>query len=117
VEGYKKAVERDLRLAGDHLCGPIEPGKLKTFLYTCVDANDVMKYKVTWCGRFSVPFGLNVASRVTGAMENRSLEGTLLDYGTSVSEASLDTADLGGLGVTAPNNFRHFVGYAAIGYR
>ena len=43
--------------------------------------------------------------------------GTLLDYGTSVSEASLDVESLGGLGPTAPNNLHHFVGYAAIGYR
>jgi len=117
VEGYKMAVKRDLRLAGDLLCGLVEQDKLKRFLYTCVDANDVMKYKVTWCGRFSIPFGLNVAARLAKALEDRSLEGTLLDYGTSVSEASLDTQNLGGLGVTAPNNFRHFVGYAAIGYR
>jgi AmmeMemoRadiSam system protein B len=117
VEGYKNAVKRDLRLAQDYLCGPVERGKLEQFLYTCVDSNDVMKYKVTWCGRFSVPFGLNVASRLVEALEDRTLEGTLLDYGTSVSEASLDTQDLEGLGVTAPNNFRHFVGYAAIGYQ
>ncbi|UCH84520.1 MAG: AmmeMemoRadiSam system protein B [Candidatus Latescibacterota bacterium] len=117
VEGYKKAVKRDLALAEDYLCGPVERGKLEQFLYTCVDSNDVTRYKVTWCGRFSVPFGINVASRLMEMLEGRALEGTLLDYGTSVSEASLDTEGLGGLGVTAPNNFRHFVGYAAIGYR
>lgn len=117
VAGYQKAVERDLALARDYLCGPVDRDHLKQFMYTCVDPEDVMKYRVTWCGRFSVPLGLNVASRLTQTLENRPLTGTLLDYGTSVSEASLDTEGLGNLGVTAPNNLRHFVGYAAIGYR
>ncbi|UCG52838.1 MAG: AmmeMemoRadiSam system protein B [Candidatus Latescibacterota bacterium] len=116
VVGYQRAVERDLSLARNHLSGPVDRDHLKEFLYTCVDRNDVMTYRVTWCGRFSVSFGLNVASRLTEAMEDRQLEGRILDYGTSVSEASLDTKDLDGLGSTAPNNFRHFVGYAAIGY-
>jgi AmmeMemoRadiSam system protein B len=115
--GYKKAVDRDRSLAQDHLCGSVDRARLKEFLYACVDPDDVMKYRVTWCGRFSIPFGLNVASRVTDSLGDRPLTGTLLDYGTSVSEASLETEGLGGLGVTAPNNLRHFVGYAAIGYR
>jgi hypothetical protein len=44
------------------------------------------------------------------------MQGTLLDYGTSVSEASLDLESIPGLGTTSPNNMHHFVGYAAIGY-
>ena len=89
---------------------------LKKFLYTCVDRDDVMQYQLTWCGRFSVPFGINVASRLSEELDGRLLEGTLLDYGTSVSEASLDLGQIEGLGTTAPNNLRHWVGYAAIGY-
>jgi hypothetical protein len=104
-------------MAEDDLCGPLERAGLEEFLYRCVDSEDVTQYKITWCGRFSVPFGLNVASRLTEELENRPLVGTLLDYGTSVSEASLDLEPLGGLGSTAPNNLHHFVGYAAIGYR
>jgi len=119
VEGYSKAVERDLELA-KLLCGPFRGdsgrGKLKEFLYTCVDSLDVTQYKVTWCGRFSVPFGLDVASRLKLALGRGPLVGRLLDYGTSVSEASLDLDKIPGLGTTAPNNLHHFVGYAAIGY-
>jgi hypothetical protein len=115
--GYRRAVERDLALAAGNLCGPVQRDKLKNFLYSCVDPADVTQYKITWCGRFSIPFGLGVAFRLTAIMENRPLTGYLLDYGTSVSEASLEVEDLDGLGPTAPNNFHHFVGYPAIGYR
>ena len=117
VAGYRKAVERDRSLAENYLCGAVDPGKLKSFLYSCVDGDDVMQYRITWCGRFSIPFGLNVASRLSERLEGHSLAGVLLDYGTSVSEISLDLGLIPGLGVTAPNNLHHFVGYAAIGYR
>jgi AmmeMemoRadiSam system protein B len=117
VRGYEAAVERDIKMAEDLLCGPVDRTRLEEFVYRCVDRDDVTRYKVTWCGRFSLPFGLNVVSRLTETLETRTLTGTLLDYGTSVSEASLDLEALGGLGPTAPNNLHHFVGYAAIGYR
>lgn len=115
--GYARAVERDRELAREYLCGPLNRDALDDFLYRCVDRDDVRKYTITWCGRFSIPFGLNVVSRLAETLEGRTLTGTLLDYGTSVSEASLSLEELGGLGVTAPNNFHHFVGYAALGYR
>jgi AmmeMemoRadiSam system protein B len=116
VLGYQMAVKRDMSLAENHLCGPIDEKKLEGFLYRCVDPEDVTNYLITWCGRFSIPFGLSVASRVTKTLESRVLTGTLLDYGTSVSEVTLDVNELDGMGFTAPNNFHHFVGYAAIGY-
>lgn len=116
VDGYAKAVDRDRRLAGS-LAGTLRRGPLRKFLYTCVDRDDVTKYKVTWCGRFSVPFGLDVASRTSEELDGRALVGTLLGYGTSVAEVSLDLASIPGLGTTAPNNLHHWVGYASIGYR
>jgi hypothetical protein len=75
-----------------------------------VDSADVTRYTLTWCGRFSVPFGLNVARRVSETLDGRPLAGSLLDYGTSLSEVSLDLDAVPGLGVTAPNNLHHWVG-------
>jgi AmmeMemoRadiSam system protein B len=117
TKGYEMAVRRDVELAESHLCGDLDRAGLEKFLYRCVDPTDETQYRITWCGRFSVPFGLNVASRLIETIESRPLVGTLFDYGTSVSEASLDVEGLDGLGATAPNNYHHFVGYAAIGYR
>ena len=117
IDGYAKAVDRDRALAEAQLTGPVERKKLKEFLYTLVDDQDVTQYKLSWCGRFSIPFGLDVASRVQKALSSKPLEGTLLDYGTSVAETSLDLDEILGLGATAPNNLHHWVGYVAIGYR
>jgi AmmeMemoRadiSam system protein B len=116
IDGYNMAVSREIDLAEKYLCGSVSRQKLKEFLYQCVDSDDVTQYRIPWCGRFSIPFGLNVASRVTEALESRPLRGYLLDYGTSISEASLDVEGLDGLDSTAPNNLHHWVGYAAIGY-
>lgn len=117
MDGYEMAVLRDRDLIASTISGTINPDALQRFLYTCVDPEDVMQYKLTWCGRFSVPFGLDVASRVCVIVEGRPLEGTLLDYGTSLGEISLDIDDLTGLGATAPNNLHHWVGYPAIAFR
>jgi len=117
VEGYERAVERDLGLAQKHLCGELKTEKLRDFLNQCADSKDVTQYKITWCGRFSIPFGLKVAASLANDLEARKLEGTLLDYGTSVSEESLDLEGLGGMGATAPNNLHHWVGYAALGWK
>jgi hypothetical protein len=116
-DGYEQAVKRDVLLAESTLCGPVSRPKLEKFLYTCVDRGDVTRYLLTWCGRFSVPFGINVASRVTEELNRGQLAGTFLGYGTSVGEISLDLEEIPGLGTTAPNNLHHWVGYAAIGYR
>jgi AmmeMemoRadiSam system protein B len=117
LQGYRKAVQRDKELAKQYLCRSVNRERLKGFMHQCVDSDEVTKYRIPWCGRFSVPVGLNVASRLTEVMERRNLQGMLLDYGTSISEASLDVTGLGDLGPTAPNNFHHWVGYAAIGYK
>ena len=116
IQGYQTAVEKEMELV-ELLCGSLDGEKLRDFMLQCVDEKDVYKYNIPWCGRFSVPFGLNVAYRLTEALESRLLEGVFLDYGSSLSEASLNLEGLEPMGVTAPNNLHHWVGYAAIGYK
>ncbi len=115
ADGYIQATNRDRMLIHDYMCGIVTPAKLREFLYTCVEENDVSAYKITWCGRFSIPFGLLVADRITESLLTMQLEGFQLDYSTSVEEASLDLTAVG-LGTTSPNNLHHWVGYPVIGY-
>jgi len=117
VAGYEKAVQRDLDLAKNQLAGPVEDGRLKGFFDRCVDPDDVYQYRITWCGRFSIPLGIRVAGQVAQQIGEAPLDGVFLDYGTSVSEATLPLDKLSGMGTTAPNNLHHWVGYAAVGYR
>jgi AmmeMemoRadiSam system protein B len=119
VDAYERAVSRDRRLADRYLEGPLTAAKLHGLLDTLVEPGD-LDYRLPWCGRFSVPFGLEVLRKVSLETEGRAPTGQLLDYGTSLEGPELavsEQAREGGLGYTAPSNFHHWVGYAAIGFQ
>jgi AmmeMemoRadiSam system protein B len=119
AEAYRRAVAREDALIQNHLAGPIDPERLKGLLFTLVDPEDVRTYRLPWCGRFSVPFGVELIRKTALALGEPVPVGHRLRYGTSLSEAELpvsaETRDAG-LGYTAPSNFHHWVGYAAVGF-
>jgi AmmeMemoRadiSam system protein B len=113
--GYDQAVERDLGLIENHLAGELATARLEA-LFRQLVADDVHEYRITWCGRFSVPFGLAMAARAAELSGRGPLRGELLRYATTLDPGRSDPG-VEGLGVTAPANLRHWVGFAAIGYR
>lgn len=117
--GYVRAEEHDRVLAGRYLVGPLASSKMQGLLHTLVDQTDVRRYRLPWCGRFSIPFGLEVLRKTAERTGGPVPVGHLLRYGTSLSEAELpvsrETRDAG-LGYTASSNLHHWVGYASIGY-
>jgi len=116
--GYQQAVDRDEGLAREYLAGPLEADHLAQLEYTLVDAGNVRSYKLPWCGRFSIPFGLELLRDLAEKTGLEKPEGHFLRYATSLSEPQLpvskDTLDAG-LGTTAPSNLHHWVGYATVG--
>lgn len=112
---YDAAVARDLALIADHLAGPVEIEKLRAFSAAVV-ADDVHEYRIPWCGRFSVPFGLALLRAFASARGLPAPSGVLLRYGTTLDPGRTDWP-VPGLGATAPASLRHWVGFAAIGYR
>ncbi len=117
--GYQLAVNRDVELAQEYLEGPLDERKLEGFLYTLVDRDDVRSYELPWCGRFSVPFALELLRLVAEKSGLPNPQGHLLRYATSLSEPQLQVSPQtieAGLGTTAPSNLHHWVGYAAVGF-
>ena len=111
VDAYVKATARDegmLRALG----GPLEASKARAFLETCVDPASPADYRVTWCGRFSIPLGLVTLSRL-GRDLGVPLEARPIAYATSVGAPELPVRG-DGLGETAPANLYHFVGYPSL---
>ena len=119
AEGYQRAVARDLALARAHLEGPLQADRLAGLLEELVEPGDIRRYRIPWCGRFSIPFGLELL-RKTAALTGAGVpRGRLLRHGTSLSEPELPVRQAtrdAGLGKTAPSNLHHWVGYAAVGY-
>lgn len=117
AEGYAKALEHEQRIMADCFGGNLEPDKIERFIrYTLAD-DDHREYKWTWCGRYSVPFGLFTAWHLQQMRRATPLVGTILGYATSLEDQRIQVDDLDGMGVTAMATLRHWVGYAAVGFR
>jgi len=117
AEGYAKALAHEQQILGDCFEGELLPDRIERFTRYTLDDQDYREYKWTWCGRYSVPFGLLVAWRLQRSLRAAPLAGTVLGYATSLGDQRLKVDDLEGMGVTAPATLRHWVGYAAVGFR
>ncbi len=116
AEGHAAAVAQDMTLAQATLAGNLTDEGLARFARLVWDpARPEYPYKITWCGLYSIPFGLAVAQRLQAALGEPLLTGCLLRYGDSVGDGRLEVPDTR-LGVTAPNTLQHWVGYPALGY-
>lgn len=113
--GYRQAIAHETEIISRCLTGPADTSGVHQFTRYTVQDSDYREYKWTWCGRYSVPFGL-----LTGYFLNRNLSGKkfvgrLLKYSTSIAHSPLPVGDLK-MGITAPANIHHWVGYAALAY-
>jgi len=119
ARAYLRAVEREHLLVEKYLSGPLLESKPRGLLGELVELEDVRRYRIPWCGRFSIPFGLELLRKTARNLGDPVPAGHLLRYGTSLSEAEPPVSEASrqaGLGYTAPSNFHHWVGYAAVGY-
>ena len=116
---YAAAVKREHALAQQYLAGPIEAAKLEGLYGKLVDPEAPRTYRIPWCGRFSVPFGLETVRRLGEALGVEIPDGRLLRYGTSISDPLLEVSPetvAAGLGTTAESNLHHWVGYWSIAW-
>ncbi len=114
-EGYGRAVAQDLSIARTCLAQTLSGECIARFRER-VERDDLeWPYKVTWCGVYSIPFGLSVLLGVVERAGREPPVGHLLRYGTSIDPGPLTLGETG-LGVTNINTLHHWVGYAAIGY-
>jgi len=118
--GYQRAVDRDRTMAERFLTGPLNAAAAHELLATLVDEHDVRSYRIPWCGRFSIPFGMELLRRTSERLGRPAPTGTVLATGTSISGPQLPVSEAtraAGLGTTAPSNLAHWVGYVASGWR
>jgi len=114
--GYKKALAHEYEIIGNCLTGLTSKDKIRRFTgYTVQDTNYRI-YKWTWCGRYAVPLGLLTGFYIQQNLRLGPPEGILIGYNTSIGQPPIPVSDLK-MGTTAIANLRHWVGYAAIGYK
>ena len=117
LDACVRAMAADEAILKEILCGASPPDARRAY-EAFQDPLDPAKRKVTWCGRFSVPFGLAASSRLHAALSPPGtplLTGYPIGYGCSVAQPLLKV-EATGLGTTAPSNLYHFVGYPAAVY-
>ena len=108
--GYQQAIAHEQEIIGT-LTGELTPEKVKTFTEYTVEKEDYKTYKWTWCGRYSVPFGLLTSYYLNELQDNPPLTGRFIGYANSIDHPHVPVKDLN-MGVTAPANMHHWVGYA-----
>jgi predicted class III extradiol MEMO1 family dioxygenase len=113
--GFDKAVAHEKEIIDSSLTGIISSEKIKKFNQYTVKEDDYKAYKWTWCGRYSIPFGLLTTMYLSKELKTNIPKGKLMGYKTSITNKKIKVEDLG-MGVTAPAHIRHWVGYAAITY-
>lgn len=113
--GYLKAVAKEHEIIDNCLIGKLTADKTRKFVDYTVREDDYREYKWTWCGRYSVPFGLLTSLELSKLNQNK-LTGYFIGYSNSIDHSHVPVSDLG-MGVTAPANINHWVGYAAVGWK
>lgn len=113
--GLLQAKNYELEIINNCLLGNITNEKVKQFVNYTVQESDYKEYKWTWCGRYSVPFGLLTAEKLNKELNGNQLNGIFVGYSTSIDYPYLKVDDLG-MGTTAPATNHHWVGYAAVAY-
>src|SRR4029077_10023102 len=64
VDAFTKAMAADRTLVETTLAGPLSPDKTQKFFAAVVNPDKPDEYRMPWCGRFSVPFGLMLLADV-----------------------------------------------------
>jgi AmmeMemoRadiSam system protein B len=116
IEALERAREHDRRLVRETICGPLDSRRARAFYSTVVDPANPDQYRVPWCGRFSVTFGMLFVEQAAQRAGLGKLSGVPLALGVSVDTPELAIRDEG-MGPTAPANLYHFVTHPAIAWR
>ncbi|HEX9103163.1 MAG TPA: AmmeMemoRadiSam system protein B [Polyangia bacterium] len=108
VDAFAKAMTQDRALIADALAGPLAVAKAQRFFAAVVNPDKPDEYRMPWCGRFSVPFGLMLLGETARRLGLPAPRGVPLALGVSVDTPELKVRDVG-VGPTAPANLYHFV--------
>jgi MEMO1 family protein len=114
--GNARAVSHEMEIIDGCFRGELTEEKISRFFSYTVDPANFRQYQWTWCGRYSIPFGLLTSLHLAELEKGAPLTGIPVAYATSLDHPPLKVEDLG-MGRTAVATPRHWVGYPAVGFK
>lgn len=114
--GNAEAVAHEKEIINTCFSGALTEEKVAQFFSYTVNPENFKEYKWTWCGRYSIPFGLLTSIQLQFLEKSTTLTGVPVAYATSISQTRLKVDDLK-MGKTAIATPHHWVGYPAIGFK
>lgn len=114
--GNEKAVQHENEIIGNCLLPELSTATIRKFFSYTVQPDNWREYQWTWCGRYSVPFGLLTGMELSQIRGERTPKGLKMGYSTSIAQKPLPVEDLS-MGKTAIATLHHWVGYSAVGYK
>jgi AmmeMemoRadiSam system protein B len=108
VAAFAKAMAQDRALIETTLAGALSLDKAQKFFAAVVNPDKPDEYRMPWCGRFSVPFGLMFLAETAKRLGVPAPRAVPLMLGVSVDTPELKVRDVG-VAPTAPANLYHFV--------
>lgn len=115
VGPFQAAMEHDRKVLRELLAGEVTPEMARTFFEAMVDPDHPETYRKTWCGRFSIPFGLMLLRTASRELGLAPLRGMPVAFGASVDVPELQVRPLG-LGPTCPISLYHFVSFPSAAF-
>ncbi|MFH0895213.1 MAG: AmmeMemoRadiSam system protein B [Bacteroidota bacterium] len=109
--GYKLMLMKEKSLMDSVFSSELDTARIHYLFNSLTQPNNYKEYKRTWCGRYSVPFGMLVASFL-----NTEMKLTITDYATSLGGAGIPIDEIN-IGKTADASLRHWVGYLIAAYQ
>ena len=114
VEAFQQAMTHDRGLLQGLLAGPVSADMARSFYGMMVDPADPAHYLKSWCGRFSIPFGLLLLEAAARGMGGQPPRGMPIGFGASVDFPEIAVPPP--MGATCPINLYHFVTFPSVAY-
>ena len=114
--GNAQALSYEKEIIRSCFKGELTTDKISRFFAYTVNPENFREYQWTWCGRYSIPFGLLTSHYLQELEFGSPLHGIPVAYATSIIQPHLQVVDLR-MGHTAIATPRHWVGYPAIGFK
>lgn len=115
VEAFQAAMEHDRQLLKGPLAGVVTQDMARHFFEAVVDPDQPDVYRKPWCGRFSIPFGLELLRSLSQQLSLDPPRAMPIAFGASVDAPELPLRHMG-LGQTCPISLYHFVTFPSAAF-